>query len=1014
MKTIGPIASMILLVTYLSVVAFSSVGHAGAFVVFGPEDYIRSTKKPIGVTDSFSVLNPNTTYTLHVYNGGKNSQFRDRVSSAVIKLNGAEIVGPSEVSQQVSYIEKAINLSSNNELAVELRSGPGSRLTVEIVGVDNDPPTIVATQTPPPNGAGWNNTDVTVGFQCSDMTSGIASCSPPVLVQAEGGGQVVTGHATDRAGNTASASVTINLDKTPPSLTIASPADEAILESSSVNVMGNASDAISGIATVTCNGNPVALVNSAFSSDVLLVLGENPITVEATDVAGNPAHASITVTVIGDLPDLELAYVDSFEKVLGGSEASFWRPIVPAGFCALGHYCECTRGLYWGTSARAPTRGFMFAVRELTPGALAEPECYELINLASGGGIWRPVPPEGYVCLGLVAQGGSSEPSTDEVLCVREDLVVPGRVQRIRNLEEHGVFTWHIVPADENGIYTGTWTCEALPDTTSDDALFCLAARSIARYDLDSDDVHSLIRTQGPQLRLHSEEEYFLDDPEYVLDNAELLWAYVWEPRDFDKFEITVYGEVATTAAGLMQDFEDSVESDSRCPTLVWDISGCHCYLRIPQGVRRGDLARARVPVRVRPWNHLFTDVQFWFFYPYNGPGRVLMESSGIITTHIQLAYCGRHVGDWERVTLRFLNIGKKLVALHMSQHGGGEWVTRPDFKWRPLFDGEHPVIYPAKYSHANYTGERLYKYELAFSTGPDEFWLWDKTSRHGEWFEVYDPDNYWIASSEIPGCSAPEPDWLEFTGRWGQYLKSREWVVWPFYEREEVVGGPSGPARQTEWLEPRAHWWWSTGLKGRMFSRHASHATIAPPPPSGLMMTSATELAWNVGTNDNFEYFTVYGSAAPGLGSGAVPIGHTTGTGMDVTDDQYHYYHVTATNSAGNEGAASSVENTYAGGVVEKDPPLVFALKPNRPNPFESRTRIAFDLPEPCAVRLEVLDVRGRVVRVLTNEVWPAGRHSVIWTGESDSGEVAGPGVYFVRIEAGGFTATNKILLMR
>jgi flagellar hook assembly protein FlgD len=64
--------------------------------------------------------------------------------------------------------------------------------------------------------------------------------------------------------------------------------------------------------------------------------------------------------------------------------------------------------------------------------------------------------------------------------------------------------------------------------------------------------------------------------------------------------------------------------------------------------------------------------------------------------------------------------------------------------------------------------------------------------------------------------------------------------------------------------------------------------------------------------------------------------------------------------------------------------------------------------------VRLKVVDVRGKVVRVLTDEAWPAGRHSVVWTGENDAGDAAGPGVYFVRIEAGGFMATNKMLLMR
>jgi hypothetical protein len=188
----------------------------------------------------------------------------------------------------------------------------------------------------------------------------------------------------------------------------------------------------------------------------------------------------------------------------------------------------------------------------------------------------------------------------------------------------------------------------------------------------------------------------------------------------------------------------------------------------------------------------------------------------------------------------------------------------------------------------------------------------------------------------------------------------------------------------------------------------------LAPAAPLNLTMSSPTDLAWDECPDDDFNYSTVYGSATSELDETAILLGHTIGTALDVTGDQYDYYHVTATDFAGNEGDASGVENTYAGLKDVEDLPLDFTLKPNRPNPFESRTMIAFDLPEPCAVRLEVVDVQGRVVRVLTDEAWPGGRHSVVWTGENDAGEVVGSGVYFVRIKAGEFKATNKMLRMK
>jgi hypothetical protein len=188
----------------------------------------------------------------------------------------------------------------------------------------------------------------------------------------------------------------------------------------------------------------------------------------------------------------------------------------------------------------------------------------------------------------------------------------------------------------------------------------------------------------------------------------------------------------------------------------------------------------------------------------------------------------------------------------------------------------------------------------------------------------------------------------------------------------------------------------------------------LAAAPPPNLRMTAPTEVAWGETEEEDFDYFTVYGSSVPVLDPTATLIGYTIQTVMDVTDDQYEYYHVTSTDFSGNEGDASSIQSTGGGIDPGEGLPKQFALKQNQPNPFETFTTISFDLPEPCVVRLEVMDVQGRVVRVLTDEVWAAGRHSIDWTGKNDDGEGTGPGVYFVRIQAASFTATDKMLIMK
>lgn len=98
-------------------------------------------------------------------------------------------------------------------------AGNIASVTVNNINIDKTPPVILATRSPQANSYGWNNTDVTVSFTCSDSLSGVDSCTAPQVVTAEGAGQSRTGTAADKAGNTASAgSANINIDKTPPTL----------------------------------------------------------------------------------------------------------------------------------------------------------------------------------------------------------------------------------------------------------------------------------------------------------------------------------------------------------------------------------------------------------------------------------------------------------------------------------------------------------------------------------------------------------------------------------------------------------------------------------------------------------------------------------------------------------------------------------------------------------------------------------------------------------------------------
>ena len=93
---------------------------------------------------------------------------------------------------------------------------------------------------------------------------------------------------------------------------------------------------------------------------------------------------------------------------------------------------------------------------------------------------------------------------------------------------------------------------------------------------------------------------------------------------------------------------------------------------------------------------------------------------------------------------------------------------------------------------------------------------------------------------------------------------------------------------------------------------------------------------------------------------------------------------------------------------------PIRFELGQNYPNPFNPSTTIRFDLPQPVHVRLNIYDVTGRLVATPVNEPRQAGVHRIVWNRTNRSGGPVASGVYFYRIQAGAFTMTRKMVLLK
>ena len=98
---------------------------------------------------------------------------------------------------------------------------------------------------------------------------------------------------------------------------------------------------------------------------------------------------------------------------------------------------------------------------------------------------------------------------------------------------------------------------------------------------------------------------------------------------------------------------------------------------------------------------------------------------------------------------------------------------------------------------------------------------------------------------------------------------------------------------------------------------------------------------------------------------------------------------------------------------------PARSSLLPSYPNPFNPETWIPFDLSEASDVRLTIYNADGAVVREMDLGALPAGSYrsrvrAAYWDGRNNLGERAASGIYFVRIEAGGYTALRRMVLLK
>ncbi len=83
-----------------------------------------------------------------------------------------------------------------------------------------------------------------------------------------------------------------------------------------------------------------------------------------------------------------------------------------------------------------------------------------------------------------------------------------------------------------------------------------------------------------------------------------------------------------------------------------------------------------------------------------------------------------------------------------------------------------------------------------------------------------------------------------------------------------------------------------------------------------------------------------------------------------------------------------------------------------NCPNPFSKYTKFFYEIPHPTEVSLIIYDITGKLVRTLIAGYLSPGCYSVRWDGTDEYGRALGSGVYFWRLEAGGYVIGGKTVM--
>ncbi|AKF85985.1 hypothetical protein MFUL124B02_19735 [Myxococcus fulvus 124B02] len=381
-------------------------------------------------------------------------------------------------------------------------------------------------------------------------------------------------------------------------------------------------------------------------------------------------------------------------------------------------------------------------------------------NQGAGGShdvaFWRPIPPAGYTCLGALANRGYTQPDRNLMRCVRTEYVLPATPSWIWS--SHGSGAWSDVSvfqtnaSDHRGLTTSNMQVLAGLVAAEDTRAWALNKSMLANPELRGVIVNETTALQfAPRIWLHEDEYYWPSSAEFFLD-------FVHEEEGHLTTNVSLGCPSCTNPPFLNGQRPDQTH--------------------VPVYIQLVDRTEWGMPTNV-------TDIIYWTFYPYNAGKNVCIGVYiGIACFGFGYSTFGNHVGDWEHITLRFID--GRPAQVYMAQHAHGARFELGD-KRLALFDGFRPEAYAAKGSHGHYPDAGRHAYQ-ALPNGDD---LVDDTSRGLAW-------NAWdrpvIFRWQPRGTFAGALSWLNISHKWGNEKDGCDNVISEATDECILNGGPTPP----------------------------------------------------------------------------------------------------------------------------------------------------------------------------------------------------------------------------